>query len=636
MDEAGNTTPAAGHLQCSSQDAQMVPHDDRTDQDIRALLKPSRVLAALDKFFADLHPLPGLSFLHRTSLLQRWHAGVVDDILLLAIIAITSQGPDVDEADRVTGAECLEVAEKIIRDTPGRPSLLKVQALVLLIHTRIRRGEFSVGFLLTATLARSAFALRLNYENSKLCFLARESRRRLVWAVYTLDTRFAGGLAEFTLCPPDTIHLRLPCPEENFELDIEEDSEPLEQTMSPQTTKLGSLALYIRIMWFRDRVLRYTKSIVSSRQNIDTIPDEIREHEQMLDAFSQNLPLSATFSEKNLRLRVFSPWLSRYIMTHLWFQACYCDLYRCFLGQFHESFPYSQLCHFDRDFVLRGQAKCFQHAVNFTEICALVLALKPGNIKLDPEVADCTYHVARIILYGRIDPTAFCMTPDQVTERATHCLRFLQRLAREYPTVFPIVSPLPTNQLSSPVLRAKTSNILFHQAKDLGKLIEARGSESIPALCATSDAPDDAGSTESQPPTPMARDDNQIISKLSILNRSRFFDEGDTLETPSGPAPTTTTRSARGGICSDSTAWRTGPSFVDATLDRFDHRHRTDLLPVTTSTCPDWMREDIMTSAVDASSWADAYWDDQNNAFQEAYAGAIFDSLTLYHDDHAT
>lgn len=119
-------------------------------------------------------------------------------------------------------------------------------------------GTITESLILMATLTRFAFALRLNYENPNLCSLAQESRRRLMWAIYILDTFLAGGLPEFTLCPSTVIHLPLPNLEASFELDISYANVPLYDSGPSSTVDdNGLLAYYIRVIYLRDSVLRY-------------------------------------------------------------------------------------------------------------------------------------------------------------------------------------------------------------------------------------------------------------------------------------------------------------------------------------------------------------------------------------------
>jgi hypothetical protein len=119
-------------------------------------------------------------------------------------------------------------------------------------------GNTSEALILMTTLARFAFALRLNYENPNLCSLAQESRRRLMWAVNVLDTFLAGGIPEFTLCSSSVLHLSLPNMEATFELDTSYVTVPLYGPSDcSEDGDIGLLGYYIRVIHLRDSVLRY-------------------------------------------------------------------------------------------------------------------------------------------------------------------------------------------------------------------------------------------------------------------------------------------------------------------------------------------------------------------------------------------
>lgn len=123
-------------------------------------------------------------------------------------------------------------------------------------------GDTTEALMLMATLTRFAFTLRLNYGNPKLCSLAQESRRRLMWSIYVLDTFLAGGLPEFTLCPSGVLHLSLPNEETAFELDTSYANVPLcRSTNESDMADIGLLGYYIRVIYLRDTVLRYASKV---------------------------------------------------------------------------------------------------------------------------------------------------------------------------------------------------------------------------------------------------------------------------------------------------------------------------------------------------------------------------------------
>jgi hypothetical protein len=204
-----------------------------------------------------MHRLPSLAFLHRGSLLQLYRRGQADEALLLAVVAITSLVPVVDPSEATLGARCADLAEGLIMTNLARPSIFKTQALLLTVQYRIWTGASSTAFMLLALLARCAFVLRLHHESPHLSFFVRESRRRLMWAIYLVDMTMAGGLQVFTVCPSHNIRLRLPCREDEFELNFETETEELQHDTSAMSSPiLGMLAYHVRIIYLCDSIRR--------------------------------------------------------------------------------------------------------------------------------------------------------------------------------------------------------------------------------------------------------------------------------------------------------------------------------------------------------------------------------------------
>lgn len=79
-----------------------------------------------------------------------------------------------------------------------------------------------------------------------------------MWAVYVLDTFLAGGIPEFTLCPSSVLHISLPNEEMRFELDTSYVNVPLYgRGDGSEEGDIGLLGHYIRVIYLRDKVLRY-------------------------------------------------------------------------------------------------------------------------------------------------------------------------------------------------------------------------------------------------------------------------------------------------------------------------------------------------------------------------------------------
>jgi len=152
-----------------------------------------------------------------------------------------------------SGLSYVDIAVNSVLAAIERPTITKIQTLVLSIRYRMTTRNFSSAFMLLSIAVRMAFGLRLNYENPGLCFLAQESRRRLMWALYMLDSTWSAGLRDFTICPADVIHLQLPGTEEDFELDVPRQTASLS---GHSNRDLSILAYYIRIMSLRYVILQ--------------------------------------------------------------------------------------------------------------------------------------------------------------------------------------------------------------------------------------------------------------------------------------------------------------------------------------------------------------------------------------------
>lgn len=110
--------------------------------------------------------------------------------------------------------------------------------------------------MLAALAARTAVALRLNYERSELAPVAQEARRRLFWALYLLDDYFCVGLREFELCPEETIHLQLPCREEIFEAGQPCQTGMLRPSASDDVAAMGLRGAFMRLTSARRAIMR--------------------------------------------------------------------------------------------------------------------------------------------------------------------------------------------------------------------------------------------------------------------------------------------------------------------------------------------------------------------------------------------
>ncbi|KAJ9160729.1 Sterol uptake control protein 2 [Coniochaeta hoffmannii] len=410
--------------------ADMLCHDESFD---------ALALRAFDKFFRHVHHIPMFSFLHRASLMERYHAGLLDRPLLLALIGITALFTDIGPGAKELGARCIEESAALVMRDFEKPSVLRLQALVIITKHRILSRRFSSAFMLHATASRFAAALRLNHENPAICFLAQESRRRLMWSLYMLDTGISSGQVDFALwpTPENQIHVQLPCNERNFEFDLPEPTEPLKPPdpgpdglVRTLPDVVGFLALHVRIQWIRSKIQQHTTSILSNTtlDPLTLLSHRTAELAAELDAFEARLPLSFRWSEANLRLRAYSPRLGIFIMTHVWWQQCHCDLYRLWITGTKEALPPNLVGQMTPEFVSHCRRQCYDHARTMADMFAQLLALGNDIPVMDLDLPVCAYQTAKLLYHGfKTSATEMSMTAESVEELARVCLRIVKQ-----------------------------------------------------------------------------------------------------------------------------------------------------------------------------------------------------------------
>lgn len=402
----------------------------------------SLILKTFENFFRHIHHIPLFSFLHQASLMQRYRSGSMDRALLLSLIGITSLLTDLGHASREYGARCVTVAERLILRDLDKPTVLKIQALVLIIKHRIFCRRFSDAFMLTGLASRFAAALRLNHEIPKLCFLAQESRRRLMWSLFMIDIGMAAGHPDFTLWAhrANMINLKLPCNERNFEYDLPEITESLapppnlpDGTLPPLSENVGFLALHVRIQWIRSKVLAFTKGLANQKPtpaDLEQLPRKCEELQADLDAFQQRLPAPFRWTAQNLRLRAYHPRLCVYLMTHIWWRQCHCDLYRIALVGRRESLSKKSIQMLDPAFVRLCKEQCFEHAKAMAEMFAEVTRFDKGVPVSDLDLPVCVYQCANTLFYTLAAcPDEFDLSSAKVTEMANNCLKIVKQSA---------------------------------------------------------------------------------------------------------------------------------------------------------------------------------------------------------------
>ncbi|KAJ5736659.1 uncharacterized protein N7483_001784 [Penicillium malachiteum] len=210
----------------------------------------------IDAYFEFFNAIPQYNFIHKPSFLRNFHQNTLDPLFLCCICGIASRfiQPGLQQG---YVADWLKEVEAQVWPKLSEMKVGSLQILLSLICWYSVERKVSNLWTASAMAARIAYGLRLNHEASdKMPFILKETRRRLVWSIFMLDKLYAGGFPELTLCPADTLHVKLPCEEQNFELDIPVETSLLAQSGSfSEESGIGIMGYITRLMSIRHAVL---------------------------------------------------------------------------------------------------------------------------------------------------------------------------------------------------------------------------------------------------------------------------------------------------------------------------------------------------------------------------------------------
>jgi hypothetical protein len=197
--------------------------------------------------------------LHGPTTLAQWSAGDLDDDLTCIICAVALYTEDDSEAGAAQASGWMHHVQRSILGRIHSIPLPRLQALVLLIGLELALGHVSTAWYLLSIAARAAFMLRLNHERPDLDPVARESRRRLMWQIYLVDRRLAGGLSDLCVCESDRMmEIRLPCEERIFERGMQSKAFWLRPAAdgSELDSQMDIIAYVLRLYEIRHLILR--------------------------------------------------------------------------------------------------------------------------------------------------------------------------------------------------------------------------------------------------------------------------------------------------------------------------------------------------------------------------------------------
>ncbi|KAL4961090.1 uncharacterized protein BDV14DRAFT_211299 [Aspergillus stella-maris] len=351
-------------------------------------MRRQEMMEILDRFFRHLYPIPSFSILHEPSIRQQCLSGTLGQPLALVLAAVTNVFLPSGELELADWTSWIRRAEAEIWENLHQPSISRVQTLILLVHFHIQNGEFARAYMLAGMAARSATALRLNYERTELGPIAQETRRRVLWALTSIDGHFSVGLAEYETMPYAVVYQQLPRPEEEFSGGTNENAHP------------NLLAACFRLSKIQRDVMRLTRQLAISDKPLLELPSLVQEIQNDLWRFHSDLELSADYSisaTANALTMKGSRWFARYLLASLSWHQVHCDLYRIFLPGYAEAVPTTIMDSTNVAFQRNAVEMCLIHVQQIFKVLAGVLQL---DVPVLPSyLAVCSYQAARLVLF---------------------------------------------------------------------------------------------------------------------------------------------------------------------------------------------------------------------------------------------
>ncbi|KAK5166686.1 uncharacterized protein LTR77_008230 [Saxophila tyrrhenica] len=374
------------------------------------------------EYFHHLAALPSYSFLHADTVVRRLNEKSLSEPLKLALCAIAAL---LLGHQHLPATAWVDRAEKALFDVLDRPSVFHLQALLLIIQYRAAAGYFARAFMLAGLAARAAAALRLHYEHSELSSVAQESRRRTFWALYLLEDLFSVGIAEYELCRPETIHLRLP----NTDDSEAQGRTPafLNSDEACETGGLGSHAAVLKLTSIRRSIMKVTRRILSNEQIFRHLLRDVNRHQTDLENIRKRLEPHNRYPPSDFR---GFEWRPIYLMLHVSWHQCHCDLYRMFLPNYLQASPSSVLEGVSSEEQTRLGRAALKHAEEIAHIIGEFCRYAEDLRILELDTAVCAYHGARLILFGAFrltDSSVGVMEKQRAISTAKLCLDFISR-----------------------------------------------------------------------------------------------------------------------------------------------------------------------------------------------------------------
>uniref|UniRef100_A0A8H7TKJ6 Zn(2)-C6 fungal-type domain-containing protein n=1 Tax=Bionectria ochroleuca TaxID=29856 RepID=A0A8H7TKJ6_BIOOC len=413
---------------------------------------PDRIVAQdlCQTFFDEIAPLRCLGFLHRHIFLQ--HVQDCKDgrqPLLLSVCALATKSIKHRQLWEI-GCRWARIAQGLVLGEVQDISVHRLMCIVLLYEHAARISEHRLCFILSGLASRYTQALSLNLEydhdvlstTGLLSPVERESRRRLMWACYIMDTMVACGLNHLQTIDTTTIQIQLPCDDRYFLYKVARVTAKVpicfESTANRDapisTENQDTHAFLVRLFLIRDRILRYVHDHADEED-----PWRLMGPLADLEHWKDSLPPELQFNHDVIAIRKEQSMLSALISLHVQYHQINCLLYRCTIPSM--LFPARAHTGLSRkasiEFLSDSRRGWFDHACAMSAIFKVALEQKPESME-DPAVGFSTYNaiiIKFLYLTNFVPPEERLLRMESILPLVDIDLQFLRELHDYHPSV---------------------------------------------------------------------------------------------------------------------------------------------------------------------------------------------------------
>ncbi|CAO3694219.1 unnamed protein product [Umbelopsis ramanniana] len=451
---------------------------------------PDKILVRtlVEKFFSEIYPCRMFGFLHKPTFILKLDEGfesTIEEMTLLLTICALATKSNYAEAPELweMGNQWANHAHQLLTTSMNAISISNLMSVILLHEHEIRAGRLSVCFLLTGLAARMSQALQINLEydfdvlcsDSTMNSTEKECRRRLMWACYLLDSVTSSGVKQLQLIDENDIKIQLPCSEDNFLFErpsITETMNPgetlkfvniFDQPISP-TSNMDYRAYMIRIMFLRNRVLKYVKTFMEDEDPWLSTSEFSRILSDLM-AWKLSCPSDLALTPSVIFIRKEQGLLLPLFHIHLLYHLCYCDIFRIVMPGL--SYPKTSSIEAIQiaapvDFLIEKQDACYQHACHISDIFQKALKHAPEEIG-DPCLGIAAHEATRIQVVYTTKIAADRITNEKVEttiKLIEYNVMYLQALTRRIPCTAKILGAVEKLIQKSPLSISNIWNIL--------------------------------------------------------------------------------------------------------------------------------------------------------------------------------